>query len=62
MLYIKTQIPIIEDQHAEILAEKIITVLPDLFTEKPEIFSKALLMAGGNGKAAAPSEVGEISP
>lgn len=46
MDYIKTQIPAItSDQHAETLAAQIIAGLPRLFTEKPEIFSSALLMA-----------------
>ncbi|MEH2243963.1 hypothetical protein [Nostoc sp.] len=45
--YLKTQIPeIISDQHAERLAEMIIIALPELFTEKPKIFSRALVIAG----------------
>ncbi|MEH2246391.1 hypothetical protein [Nostoc sp.] len=46
MNYIKTQIPLICDPHAERLAAQVIAALPQLFTENPEIFSKALLIAG----------------
>ncbi|MEH2422487.1 MAG: hypothetical protein V7K48_16695 [Nostoc sp.] len=51
--FIKTQIPVItSDQHAQRLAEMIIMALPDLFTQKPEIFSAALLIAGDPDKPA----------
>jgi hypothetical protein len=43
--YIKLQIPIICDQHAEILANQLIAGLPRLFTEQPELFSRAISTA-----------------
>jgi len=42
--YIKTQIPCICDNHAEILAAQLIAGLPDLFREQPETFSRALCL------------------
>ena len=60
--YIKTQLPTItSDQHAEKLAEQIIMALPDLFTEKPEIFSTALVKAGSRLKLLR-SKTGQASP
>ncbi|MEH1824467.1 MAG: hypothetical protein V7L22_03710 [Nostoc sp.] len=44
--YLKTQLPITDDQHAEILAAQLIRGLPHLFAEKPEIFSYSLSMSG----------------
>ncbi|MBD2519950.1 hypothetical protein H6G93_34415 [Nostoc sp. FACHB-973] len=46
--YIKTQIPCITDRDAEILAAQIITRLPYIFTERPEVFSRALSMSGSH--------------
>ena len=46
---IKTEMPAItSDLHRQRLAEQIIMALPDLFAEKPETFSRALVKAGSS--------------
>ncbi|MGF1989102.1 MAG: hypothetical protein RMY62_014685 [Nostoc sp. ZfuVER08] len=44
--FIKIQIPVICDRHAEILATQMIARLPQIFAERPEVFSRALSMSG----------------
>ncbi|MFN6565446.1 MAG: hypothetical protein RMY28_037375 [Nostoc sp. ChiSLP01] len=44
--YIKIEIPIICEQHAQVLANQLVAALPRLFAERPEIFSQALSTAG----------------